>query len=148
MPFGERWRTGGNEATEITVTGNLTVGGEPLLAGTYSLTSVPGPGIWSLHFNSVLGLSGISRRNPENRELEPVDLDPTDVLVVTAPVAVLEQKVDPFTIAFVDAGGGADLCLRWITTEVCVPLRTVEWSLVDALGSARRGKALVDNDRF
>jgi hypothetical protein len=46
--------------------------------------------------------------------------------VVTAPVGTLEEKVDQFTIAFDDAEGGADMCLRWITTEVCVALRVVE----------------------
>ncbi len=31
--------------------------------------------------------------------------------------------MDQFTIVFEDAEGGADMCLRWITTEVCVPFR-------------------------
>ena len=126
VPYGQRWRTGANEATEITLTGDLTVGGEALAAGTYSLTSVPGPESWTLHFNSVLGLNGTARRNPESGRFEQVDLGPTDVLVVTVPVRTLEEKVDQFTIAFADAEGGADMCLRWITTEVCVPLSAVE----------------------
>ena len=133
VPYGQRWRTGANEATEITLTGDLTAGGEPLLAGTYSLTSVPGPESWTVHFNSVLGLNGTARRNPESGQFEQVGLGPTDVLVVTAPVGTLEEKVDRFTIALDDAEGGADLCLRWITTEVCVPLRAVEWSVTDEL---------------
>ncbi len=137
VPYGERWRMGANEATEITLTGDLTVGGEPLAAGTYSLTAVPGPEVWRLHFNSLLGLSGTARRNPESRQLEQVDLGPTDVLVITAPVRTLAQKVDPFSIVFKDAEGGVDMCLKWITTEVCVPLRPVEWSIQDALVSER-----------
>ena len=136
VPYGKRWRTGANEATEITITGDLTAGGEPLLAGTYSLTTVPGPESWTLHFNSALGLSGTASRNPESGRFEQVDLGPTDVLVLTAPVAALEEKVDQFTIALEAAGGGADMCLRWITTEVCVPLRVVEWSVADELEGA------------
>ena len=133
VPFGQRWRTGANEATEITLTGDVTAAGEPLSAGTYSLTTIPGPESWTVHFNSVLGLNGTARRNPENGRFESVELDPSDVLVVTVPVTRLEETVDQFTIDFEPAGGGADMCLRWISTEVCVPLRVVEWSVRDEL---------------
>ena len=126
VPYGQRWRTGANEATEITLTGDLTVAGEPLAAGTYSLTSVPGAESWTIHFNSALGLSGTARPNPETGRFERVDLGPTDVLVANATPATLEEKVEQFTIAFAEAEGGADMCLRWITTEVCVPLRAAK----------------------
>ena len=33
-PFGERWRAGANETTEVTFTRNVMVGGKPLAAGT------------------------------------------------------------------------------------------------------------------
>ena len=124
VPFGEVWRTGANEATEITLTGDMTVAGQPLAAGTYSLFTVPGPESWTVHFNSALGLNGTARRNPETGRFERVDLGPTDVLVVTAESGTLEEEVDQFTIAFDEAEGGADMCLRWITTQVCVPFRT------------------------
>src|SRR5688572_21051271 len=82
VPFGERWRTGANEATEITFTKNVMVGGKPLAAGTYSLSVTPGPESWSLHFNSRLGLDGLGTF--ADNKFTPVDLGPTDVLVVTA----------------------------------------------------------------
>ncbi len=123
VPFGEVWRTGANEATEITLTGDVVAGGEPLAAGTYSLFTIPGPEKWTVHFNTALGLSGTGLFNAETREFTPVDLPATDALVVTVPVGALEEEVDQFTIVFEDAEGGADMCLRWITTEVCVPLR-------------------------
>ena len=123
VPYGKRWRTGANEATEITLTGDLAVGGQPLPAGTYSLTTVPGAESWAIHFNSALGLSGTARRNPETGRFEQADLGPSDVLVITAPAGTLEEKVEQFTISFDAAEAGADMCLRWITTQVCVPLR-------------------------
>ncbi len=121
VPFGEVWRTGANEATEITVTGDVLVGDRRLAAGTYSLFTVPGPETWTVHFNSALGLSGTGRF--ADGEFTPVDLPATDVLVHTAPVGTLAEEVDQFTIEFEAAEGGADMCLRWITTEVCVPFR-------------------------
>lgn len=121
VPFGQTWRTGANEATELTTTGDLVVAGEKLPAGTYSLFTVPGPEEWSVHFNSALGLSGTGIF--ADGEFAPVDLPATDVLVVTVPVGQTEEEVDQFTISFEETeDGGADMVLAWIDTEVRVPI--------------------------
>jgi hypothetical protein len=122
VPFGERWRTGANEATEITVTRDVLVGGKKLPAGTYSLSTTPGPETWTLHFNSKLGLDGLGLF--ANDTFTPVDLAPTDVLVVSAPATQLpeDKEVDQLTFEFEKSGAGADLVLRWIRTEVRVPV--------------------------
>jgi hypothetical protein len=122
VPFGKIWRTGANAATEITVTGDVVIGDQRLPAGTYSLFSTPGPETWKIHFNSALGLSGTGIFNTETREFTPVDLPATDVLVYETKAGTLDEEVDQFTIAFKDSDAGADMCLRWITTEVCVPV--------------------------
>ena len=121
VPFGKVWRTGANEATELTVTGDVTVGGEQLAAGTYSLFTVPGPDSWSVHVNSALGLSGAGIF--ADGKFTPVDLPATDVVVVTAEPGSLEEEVDQLTFVWKEAERGADMCLQWITTEVCVPFR-------------------------
>lgn len=120
VPFGERWRTGANEATEITLTGDVTIGDETLPADTYSLFTVPGPETWTVHFNSKLGLSGTGMF--ADGEFTPVDLDASDVLVIEAPAQTLEEEVEQFTIAFEETESGADMCLRWILTEACIAL--------------------------
>lgn len=122
VPFGERWRTGANEATEVTVTRNVLVAGKPLGAGTYTLFTTPGPETWTVHFNSRLGLDGVGVF--ADNKFTPVDLGPTDVLVVTARAIQLpaDKEVDQFTIDFERTATGADMVLRWIRTEVRVPL--------------------------
>jgi hypothetical protein len=122
VPFGERWRTGANEATEITVTRDVLVGGKKLAAGTYSLFTTPGPDGWKFHFNSKLGLSGDGIF--EDGKFTPVELGPTDVLVVDAKVAALaaDKEVDQLTFSFEKTPTGADMVLRWILTEVKVPV--------------------------
>ena len=122
VPYGERWRTGANEATEITVTGDVTVGGKKLPAGTYSLFTTPGPETWTVHFNSKLGLDGVGVF--ANNTFTPVDLGPTDVLVVTVNATELPEgkEVDQLTFGFEPTGSGADMVLRWIRTEVRVPI--------------------------
>ena len=122
VPFGDRWRTGANEATEITVTSNVLVGGKPLRAGTYSLFTTPGPETWTVHFNSRLGLDGLGVF--ADNKFTPVELGPTDVLVVTTKAIQLpeDKEVDQFTIDFERTATGADMVLRWIRTEVRVPI--------------------------
>lgn len=122
VPFGDRWRTGANEATEITVTGSVLVGGKPLPAGTYSLFTTPGPDTWTVHFNSRLGLDGLGVF--ADNKFSPVELGPTDVLVVTTKAIQLPEgkEVDQFTIDFERTASGADIVLRWIRTEVRVPI--------------------------
>ncbi len=122
VPFGERWRTGANEATEITVTRDVLVAGQKLPAGTYSVSTTPGPDTWKVHFNSKLGLDGLGIF--ANNTFTPVDLAPTDVLVVSRPATQLpaDKEVDQLTFEFEKTGAGADLVLRWVRTEVRVPI--------------------------
>ncbi|MBZ0113882.1 MAG: DUF2911 domain-containing protein [Thermoanaerobaculia bacterium] len=123
VPFGKVWRTGANEATEITLTGDVEISGKKLPAGTYSIFTVPGPENWTVHFNSALGLSGTGTL--VDGKFTPLDLDATDVLVATAPVVTLpeDEKVEQFTIAFEEAEGGTDLVFTWINTQVRVALK-------------------------
>ena len=53
VPFGEVWRSGANEATTISFSDDVTVQGEPLSAGTYSVYTIPGPDSWTIIFNDV-----------------------------------------------------------------------------------------------
>ncbi len=122
VPFGQLWRTGANEATEITVTQDVHFGGKLLPAGTYSLFTTPGAEQWQFHVNSALGLSGTFAPNPETGKFENAYKTENDVVTVEAAPAALEEPVDQFTFAFEDVGGGAHLILRWHKTEGRVPV--------------------------
>lgn len=122
VPYGEIWRTGANEATELTTTGRLLISGEPLEPGTYAVFTEPGPSRWIIHFSPQLGLDGTARMSPDG-EFTPDVYDPArDVLMVEAPSSELEDTVQQFTLEFEPNATGADLVLRWETTEVRVPL--------------------------
>jgi len=116
VPFGEVWRTGANEATEITTTGDLTFGGQPLAAGTYSLFTTPGAEQWTVHVNSAVGGNGTQGFDAAN-----------DVVTLQVAPGSSEEEVDQFTISFDEKeGGGTDLVLAWIDTEVRVPIAVAE----------------------
>ena len=52
VPFGKVWRTGANDATTFEVNKDVTINGEKLAAGTYSLFTIPEKGEWTIIFNN------------------------------------------------------------------------------------------------
>jgi hypothetical protein len=53
VPYDKVWRTGANEATTITFSDEVTIGGTKLPAGTYSLHTIPSHDEWTIVFNNV-----------------------------------------------------------------------------------------------
>ena len=49
--YGAVWRTGANEATVFSVTGDVTINGEALPAGVYGFFAIPNETEWTLIFN-------------------------------------------------------------------------------------------------
>lgn len=122
VPYGELWRTGANEATELTTTGPLSVAGQRLDAGTWTLFTVPGPDSWEIRFSPQLGLDGTGRVDEATGEFMPLYDETRDVLRVVVPAAQTAEEVDQFTILFERTAGGADLVFQWERTEVRIPL--------------------------
>jgi len=56
VPFDKVWRTGANAATKITFSRDVTFGGKPVPAGTYSIVSMPSQKGWKVMLNKELGL--------------------------------------------------------------------------------------------
>ncbi len=125
VPFGQVWRTGASEATELTVTGPVMLGGNHLDAGTYSVYTEPGPDAWVIHISPQLGLDGTGIFNAATGEFTPDVYKPEqDVLTFSAPVGMLPEDgaVDPFTVSFEEGDGGMEMVLRWEWTEVRIPV--------------------------
>ncbi len=53
VPYGKVWRTGANEATIISFSNDVLVEGQKLLAGTYSLFTIPTEEEWVIIFNQT-----------------------------------------------------------------------------------------------
>lgn len=52
VPYDKPWRTGANAATTMTLSDDVTVQGQKLAAGTYSIVTIPGKDEWTVVFNS------------------------------------------------------------------------------------------------
>lgn len=125
VPFGSVWRTGANAGTEITTTSDLMVGGEKLPAGTYTIFTVPGEQSWMIHFSPQLNMWATGRYDVNaTPRFTPDIYDPEqDVLRVSAPVTMLEEDVDPFTIDLEKQDDGSvHLVLSWEKTSVRTPI--------------------------
>jgi Protein of unknown function (DUF2911) len=116
VPFGQVWRLGANEATEMTLTKDVFINGSRLPAGTYSLFAIPEPTKWTMIINSDVGLWGAYNYNPRK------DVMRFDIPVQPIPNAVFE----PFTIAFDEHNNKADLILSWERTRVVIPIELIE----------------------
>lgn len=111
-PYGEVWRTGANEATEITFTSDIEMDGHPIEAGTYALFTIPEPDVWTVILNTDLGQWGAFTYNPEFDYLRfQVEPGPT------------EEITEALTIIFEEAeNDSTSLSIAWDTTRVDIPI--------------------------
>jgi hypothetical protein len=112
VPYGKVWRTGANEATEITFSRDVIFGDKPIAAGTYTLFTIPEKDKWTVILNSVLGQWGHFSYNPAK-----------DVLQTEAKPILTENETEEFMIQLVKSGKGADMELLWDKTKVTVPIQ-------------------------
>ncbi len=112
IPFGKVWRTGANEASEITVTKDILIGGKKLVAGTYTLFTIPNHDKWKIIINRELGQWGAFDYNAAH-----------NVLTFEVPVQTMTTIYEPFTIAFNQKETTTDLLLMWDKTKVSIPIK-------------------------
>lgn len=111
VPFGEVWRTGANEATEIKFYQDVDFGGKKVKAGSYSLFTIPGEKEWTVILNSDVDYWGAYKYNQKN-----------DVVRVPATVGSLSEPLENFSIQFDKKGDKQGvLRLAWDTTVAEVP---------------------------
>ncbi|WP_411031295.1 DUF2911 domain-containing protein [Spongiimicrobium sp. 3-5] len=110
-PAGKVWRTGANEAVEITFYKDATVGGTAVKAGTYSLFTIPGEGKWTVILNNKLNQWGAYSYDQS-----------ADVARVSAEASTAGESLEAFSIAFKEVDGGAHLVMGWGTTRVALPI--------------------------
>ncbi len=112
LPYGKVWRLGANEAPEIKIYQDITLGGKQLSAGIYSLFALLGEKEWTIILNSDLDYWGAYSYDQGK-----------DVLRVTVPVHELDQVVEAFSIQFEETGENqATMRLAWDQTMVELPL--------------------------
>ncbi|MGB5508054.1 DUF2911 domain-containing protein, partial [Robiginitalea sp.] len=99
-PAGKVWRTGANEAPEITFYKDVTFGGQSVKAGTYSLFTIPGDKQWTVILNKNLNQWGAYSYD-----------EAADVARIAVPASSAGESLDAFSIAFKEVEGGAHMVM-------------------------------------
>lgn len=110
--YGEMWRVGANESTEITFFSDATVGGTTLKAGRYTLYAIPNESEWEVFISSDLdgwGHYGFMK-------------DESTLASVKVPTEKTEATVEALGILFEASDSGANMIIGWDDTMVKVPI--------------------------
>ena len=119
VPYGMKWRTGANEATEISFNSNVMIDGKVLKAGTYSLYTIPEESAWTVVFNSKLGYWGAKLGG------DPFE-ESMDVMRVTATATNNEPEVEQFTISFTPADSLVNMNFYWDKTRATFSMQPTQ----------------------
>ncbi len=108
--YGQEWRLGANEATEIEFFKTATINGKRIAPGRYIIYCIPSPGKWKIIFNSNLFSWGLH-------------MDKTkDITEADIPVTSNERPVEYFTMAFQNTANGCSLVMEWGDVKAIMPI--------------------------
>ncbi len=109
VPNGKVWRTGANEAAEITFYKNVRFGDQEVKPGTYTFFVIPGEKEWTAILSKDLNVWGSYYYDKEN------DIARTTVSAIRG-----KEHLEAFSIAFEKSENGATMYLAW--SDVRVPI--------------------------
>jgi len=108
-PNNKVWRTGANEAAEITFYKDVVFGGKEVSAGTYTLFTIPNDKEWTVILSTAKNVWGAYSYNEEE-----------DVVRVMGTVSKNKESVEAFSIVF---DKDMNLIMGWDKTVVTVPVK-------------------------
>jgi hypothetical protein len=114
VPFGQVWRLGANEATEVTITKDMLINAVLVKAGTYSLFAIPNQDKWTLIINSDVGIWGAYNYSPK-----------LDVIRFDVPVKENATIVEGFTMTFDQKNELANLLITWDKLKLEIPFKFI-----------------------
>jgi len=110
-PQGKVWRTGANEAPEITFYQDVKFGGKSVKAGTYALLTIPSKGEWTVILHNSLNEWGAYTYDESN-----------DVARIKVPRNTDDKSLEEFSIAFKEVEDGVHMLMGWANTRIAIPI--------------------------
>ncbi len=112
VPYGNVWRTGANNATTLTFTEEVIIGGKKIPAGKYGLLTIPEKNEWTLIITKMTNVTSPAAYK-----------DSADVVRVKARTRELDDRVETFTMQFANiTSNSTDLQIMWDKTMVTLPI--------------------------
>jgi hypothetical protein len=113
LKYGEPWRLGANEATEIELFQPLRIQGKTVAKGRYTLYCIPTETKWTIIFNSNTYTWGL-KQNPKK-----------DVYHFDIPIQKTANDIENFTILFQGESPNASLLIAWDDVEARLSFSTI-----------------------
>ena len=111
VPYGQVWRVGANEATEVVFYKQVQFGEEIVDAGTYVLYAIPDQEEWTLILSSKTDVWGSYEYDEK-----------FDVARAKAKVSQAEL-MESFSIGFKEKGKQVNMVLAWDTSRIEAPIK-------------------------
>lgn len=110
LNYGEPWRLGANEATELDLFANATIQNKKIKAGRYIIYCIPQVNKWTIVLNKNIDSWGLKQ---DFRK---------DVDRFTIPVKQTSNHLEYFTMVFEKDKEGANLIMAWDNVEARLPI--------------------------
>jgi hypothetical protein len=113
LKFGEVWRVGANESTEVTFFENVMIGDTEVRAGRYNLYAIVDLAEWTFILNNDMPAWGAANRDEEK-----------DVAKITVPVTSDVKSLEALTITFKKQDEKhVDMLIGWDYTRAALPIK-------------------------
>ena len=111
VTYGQVWRLGANEATEIEFYNNVKINGKTIAKGKYSIYAICNETKWTIILNNEKDVWGLYYNSKK------------DVLRTDVPVTNTDKIAEVFTAYFEDVKGGTNLIFMWDNVKVSLPIK-------------------------
>lgn len=112
VPYGELWRLGANEATEVYFAAPVEIGGTFINAGYYTMFAEVYPSHWNIIISSETNIAGTANRDESK-----------DVVSVKTPVTNVADSRESFTIGFQRVDDeSCNMVFEWDRTRTALPI--------------------------
>lgn len=111
VKYGEIWRMGANEATEIEFFKEVRIGGKKISKGRYTLYAKVNEHSWTMILNSDTDTWGSFKYDAKK-----------DVVRTVIPVQKTETVLESLAMSFEKTNSGFNLVIAWDNTKAALPI--------------------------
>lgn len=110
LKYGEYWRLGANESTELQLYRDVTIQSKKVKVGRYVLYCIPQVSSWTIKLNTNIDSWGLQ---PDSTK---------DIASFNIPAKQTNLHLEYFTIVFEKIDSGAELVMAWDDVEARLPI--------------------------
>ncbi|HEY4147680.1 MAG TPA: DUF2911 domain-containing protein [Chitinophagaceae bacterium] len=115
LQYGNVWRLGANEASEIEFFRDVVIGNKMVPKGRYTLYAIPNTDKWTIIVNKETDIWGAFKYDSSK-----------DLVRADVPVQKLNEPLEAFAMIFEKAANGFVLTAAWDTMAVSLPITLYE----------------------